>query len=187
LNHRDYETLPLATRPSIGAALQALDKQMNPEEDLLVIHLVSHGGRDGELLLQQPGIELPNLSPDAFAEMLAPLKARRKLMVVSACFSGQWIDQLKSSDSWIMTSAREDRTSFGCGDDSEMTWFTKAVYQEVGLSLDAPDAMFGQIEEKIRAWEEDIGMEEEELSYPQMFIGEGMRQWLSQNQWQREE
>ncbi len=40
LNHRDYETLPLATRPSIATALQALDEQMNPEEDLLVVHLV---------------------------------------------------------------------------------------------------------------------------------------------------
>jgi len=31
LNHRDYETFPLATRPSIASALEALDAQMNPE------------------------------------------------------------------------------------------------------------------------------------------------------------
>ncbi|MFL1454266.1 C13 family peptidase [Marinobacter sp. GN3S48] len=180
LNHRDYETLPLATRPSIATALKALDEQMNPEEDLLVIHLVSHGRKDGQLLLQQPGIELPDLSPKAFAEMLEPLNARRKLLVVSACYSGHWLNQLKDSDTLIMTSAREDRTSFGCGDDSEMTWFTKAVYQSVGLSLDDPEAMFEQVNTQIRTWEEEIGMEEENRSYPQSHLGDSLREWLSQ-------
>ncbi|TGN40659.1 hypothetical protein E5Q11_10455 [Marinobacter confluentis] len=180
LNHRDYETFPLATRPSVSTALKALDQKLNPEEDLLVVHLVSHGARDGALSFQQPGLDLPDLSPQAFAQMLEPLQARRKLIVVSACFSGQWIDSLKSSDTWIMTSSREDRTSFGCGDDSEMTWFTKAVYQSVGLSLSEPDAMFEQVTRQIRSWEEDIGMDEESWSYPQVYLGEGMRQWLSQ-------
>ncbi|MGP4846039.1 C13 family peptidase [Marinobacter sp. 1Y8] len=180
LNHRDYDTLPLAARPSIATALKALDERMNPEEDLLVVHLVSHGGRDGTLVLRQPGIDLPDLSPKDFAEMLEPLNVRRKLLVVSACFSGHWLNQLKDSDTLIMTSAREDRTSFGCGDDSEMTWFTKALYQSVGLSLSDPDAMFEHINQQIRTWEEDIGMKEKRWSYPQHHLGENMRQWLKQ-------
>ncbi|WP_373187770.1 C13 family peptidase [Halopseudomonas sp.] len=180
LNHRDYETYPLATRPSIATALQALDGQMNPEEDLLFIHLVSHGGRDGQLLLQQPGIELPNLSPEDFAEMLESLNARRKVLVISACYSGHWLNQLKDSDTLILTSARDDRTSFGCGDDSEMTWFTKALYQSIGLSLDDPDAMSEQINGQVRAWEEEIGMEEGSWSYPQFHLGADLRQWLQQ-------
>lgn len=178
LNHRDYETYPLASRPSIATALEALDAQMNPEEDLLVVHVVSHGMQDGQLLLQQPGIELPNLSPRDFAEMLEPLKARHKMLVVSACYSGQWIEPLKDENTLIMTSARADRTSFGCGDDSEMTWFTKAVYQSVGLSFDGPDAMFEDINQQIRAWEEDIEMDEERWSYPQFHLGEHLREWL---------
>jgi len=178
LNHRDYETLPLATRPSIATALQALDEQMNPEEDLLFVHLVSHGKKNGQLLLQQPGIELPDLAPEDFAKMLEPLNVRRKLLVVSACYSGYWLNQLKDSDTLILVSAREDRTSFGCGDDSEMTWFTKAVYQSVGLSLTNPDAMFEQIDQRIRSWEEDAEMEEESWSYPQYHLGESLRQWL---------
>ncbi|SFR62642.1 Uncharacterized conserved protein [Marinobacter daqiaonensis] len=180
LNHRDYETLPLASRPSIARAIEALGQRMDPEQDLLFIHLVSHGGQDGGLLLQQPGIELPDLTPKAFAEMLEPLKAHRKVLVVSACYSGHWLNQLRDSNTLIMTSAREDRTSFGCGDDSEMTWFTKAVYQHVGLSLTDPEAMFGQVREQIRVWEEDIGMEEENWSYPQFHLDDDLRQWLSE-------
>ena len=80
----------------------------------------------------------------------------------------------------ILTSARADRTSFGCGDDSEMTWFSKALYQSVGLSLTEPDAMFEQITTQIRLWEEDIGMDEESWSYPQFHLGDNLRQWLEQ-------
>jgi hypothetical protein len=180
LNHRDYQTYPLAIRPSIAAALKALDEQMNPEEDLLVIHLVSHGSQDGQLLLQQPGMDLPDLSPQDFAQMLEPLNARHKVLVVSACYSGHWLNEMKDSDILILASAREDRTSFGCGDDSEMTWFTKAVYQSVGLSFTNPDAMIAQINQQIRVWEEEIGMKEESWSYPQAHLGETLRQWLSQ-------
>lgn len=171
LNHRDYESLPLATRPSIATALEALDQHMNPDEDLLVIHLVSHGARDGQLVLRQPGIDLPDLSPEAFARMLESLEVHRKLLVVSACYSGHWVDQLKDSNTLIMASARKDRTSFGCGDDSKMTWFTKAVYRSVGLSLTDPDAMFEQISKQIRVWEKEIGMEEDDWSYPQYHLG----------------
>lgn len=181
LNDRDYETYPLATRPSIAQALKALDQRMNPEEDLLVIHLVSHGSRGGNLLLRQPGLDLPDMSPGDFAQMLAPLNAHRKLLVVSACFSGHWLSQLKDSDTLIMTSARKDRTSFGCGDDSEMTWFTRAVYQSVGLSFTDPDTMFEQVDKQIRAWEKDNGMEEGDWSYPQSYLGDSLRQWLGQS------
>jgi len=180
LNHRDYERFPLATRPSIAQALDALDERMNPDEDLLIVHLVSHGGRDGSLLLRQPGIELPDLSPDDFAEMLAGLNVRRKVLVVSACYSGNWLERLKNDDTLILTSARHDRVSFGCGDDSEMTWFTRALYQTVGMSLTEPDAMFEQVQQQIRVWEEEQGMDESQWSYPQFHLGEDLRQWLSQ-------
>jgi hypothetical protein len=87
---------------------------------------------------------------------------------------------MKDSDMLILVSAREDRTSFGCGDDSEMTWFTKAVYQSVGLPFTDPDAMVEQINQQIRVWEKEIGMEEESWSYPQAYLGDTLRQWLSQ-------
>jgi hypothetical protein len=180
LNHRDYERLPLATRPSLARALNALDERMNPEEDLLVVHLVSHGGKDGSLLLRQPGLELPDLTPDDFARMLEALGVRRKVLVVSACYSGNWLNRLKDENTLILTSSRDDRVSFGCGDDSEMTWFTRALYQSVGLSLASPDQMFDSIQRQIREWEEEQGMEEMHWSYPQFHLGEDLREWLAQ-------
>ena len=103
--------------------------------------------------------------------------------IQNGTMSGQGVfeddgSRYEDENTLIMTSAREDRTSFGCGDDSEMTWFTKAVYQSVGLSLTDPDAMFEQINQQIRTWEEEIGMEEERWSYPQSRLGESLREWI---------
>ena len=180
LNHRDYERLPLATPTAMQMALQSLDAQMNPQEDLLFIHLVSHGGRAGAVVMRQPGMDLPNLTPEAFAQMLAPLNARRRVLVVSACYSGNWISQFANTDTLILTSSRKDRTSFGCGDDSEMTWFTKALYQQGALSLSDPDGMFKQVNQLIRSWEKDIGMEKSSWSHPQSYLGSDLRHWLMQ-------
>ena len=180
LNHRDYETLPLATPTAMRLALRALDSHMNPEEDLLFIHLVSHGRHDGALVMQQPGMDLPNLTPEDFARMLAPLNGRRRVLVVSACYSGQWLSPLANADTLILTSARKDRTSFGCGDDSEMTWFTKALYQQGALSLSDPDGMFKQVNQLIRTWEKDIGMEKSSWSHPQFYLGSALRLWLTE-------
>lgn len=181
LNHRDYEHLPLATRPSIAKALQALDERMNPEHDLLIVHLVSHGSRVGELTLRQPGLLLPGLTPEDFADMWDSLNVRHRVLVVSACYAGHWLNELQDEHTLIMASARDDRQSFGCGDDSEMTWFSKAVYQSAGFDLSDPDALFEEIDQQIRIWEEEIGMEEERWSYPQFHLGDGLRAWLSQH------
>lgn len=183
LNDRHYDELPLATRTNIARALRALAQHLDPAEDLLVVHLVSHGDRDGSLLLRQPGLDLPDLAPAAFHGMLSPLGQVRKLVVVSACYSGHWVERLQASDTLVMTSARSDRTSFGCGDDSEMTWFTRSLYRDGGFALADVEALFAASDERIRRWEQDQGFAETEWSHPQMAYGESLRPWL-EAQWQ---
>lgn len=179
LNDRTYRQYPLATPAHVISALQALDQKMDSDEDLLFIHLVSHGGRNGDFLLSQPGMSLPDLTPSAFAEAIQSLRVRKKVLVVSACYSGQWLDQLKSDDLIMLMSARRDRTSFGCGDDSEMTWFTKATYQEVGIDLDDPEKWFARVDETIRQWEVEREFSEEDWSHPQYFAGAEITAWLN--------
>lgn len=178
LNDRDYETLPLATRPNIAQALRALAQRLDPQEDLLVVHLVSHGDRDGNLLLRQPGLELPDLSPAAFEGMLSPLADTRKVIVVSACYSGHWVERLAAPDTLVMASARKDRTSFGCGDDSEMTWFTRSLYRDGGFDLADASALFEATADRIRRWEQEQDFPEGEWSHPQIAYGASLQEWL---------
>ena len=53
---------------------------------------------------------------------------RNRVIVISACYSGGFLDVLKDEYSLIMTAARRDRQSFGCGDTSVFTYFGEAYF-----------------------------------------------------------
>jgi hypothetical protein len=179
LNDREYQQFPLATRPSIKEALQRLDEVMNPREDLLFIHLTSHGGRRGQLKLHQPGLGLPNMTPAAFRRALNKLDIRHKAIVVSACFAGHWVDALEAPDTLVMTASRNDRPAMGCGEDSEMTWFTRALYEDTGrFGLNEPRAMFQRAKEQIHAWETERDVPGKQRAHPQFHLGEQLKPYL---------
>lgn len=172
LNSRHYERYPLATTTSIAKALRRLGEVMDPGEDVLFIHMASHGGEDGDFALNAPGILLPDLMPADFRAMLDDADISRMVMVLSACYSGQWIDSLATDSNAILASARRDRTSFGCGDSSEMTWFTRAVYLDGALALSDIPAFSETVSSLIEGWEAEEGFENERRSEPQFHIGD---------------
>ena len=59
-----------------------------------------------------------------------------------------------------------------------MTWFTRTLYRDVGVSLSEPEAMFESVASTIRAMEIERGMPEEQWSHPRFHLGERMKRWL---------
>ena len=172
------DDLPLATRTSVREALEALDALMDPNEDLLMVHLVSHGSREGALLLDDHNLTLNDLSVADGKQWLNALKARHQWLVVSACYSGQWVDALASPRRVIFASAASDRTSFGCGDDSDRTWFSKALYgEDMAAGIDDPAAWFAATSVKVTGMEQEQGIDGEEHSMPQQAVGEAFVRW----------
>ncbi|MGV8611028.1 C13 family peptidase, partial [Pseudomonas aeruginosa] len=113
VNHRDhFGDRPLATRESLSRAVRTLAERSGPE-DLVFIYLTSHGSSDHQLALDMPGLNLGDLPAAELAELLAPLRQRDKVLVVSACYSGGFIPPLKDERTLILTAARADRVSFG--------------------------------------------------------------------------
>ncbi len=181
-NHPDtLDSRPLATRTSIGRALERVSSAMNADEDILFLYLTSHGTRDHELSVQQPGLELPDLGADELASLVNGLPVRWKIVAISACYSGGFLPALEDERTLVMTAAREDRTSFGCGDDSEMTYFGKAYFRdalpETGSFRDA----FEQARTLIHEWEEEEGLDTH--SEPQIAIGDALERYL--DDWRR--
>lgn len=176
------DDLPLATRTSVREALEALDALMDPNEDLLMVHLVSHGSREGALLLDDHNLTLNDLSVADGKQWLNALKARHQWLVVSACYSGQWVDALASPRRVIFASAASDRTSFGCGDDSDRTWFSKALYgEDMAAGIDDPAAWFAATSVKVTGMEQEQGIDGEEHSMPQQAVGEAFVRWWQGN------
>ncbi len=128
VNHRDHlGDRPMATRENLRRAALTLAERSGPE-DLVFIYLTSHGTHEHELVLDQPRLELADLPADELAAVLAPLKNRDKIIVISACYSGGFIPALKDEHTLIMTASRADRVSFGCSEEADFTYFGDALF-----------------------------------------------------------
>jgi hypothetical protein len=60
------------------------------------------------------------------------------VVVVSACYSGVFIPALRTENRMILTAARPDRTSFGCGEANVYTFFDQCFLESVPQSRDFP-------------------------------------------------
>ncbi len=129
-NHRDHiADRPLATRENLSRAIQTLAERSGPE-DLIFIYLTSHGSADHQLAVAQPRLELEDLPASELARIMAPIAERNKVVVISACYSGGFIEPLKSANTLVMTAARADRVSFGCSEENDFTYFGRALFAE---------------------------------------------------------
>ncbi|WP_256659734.1 C13 family peptidase, partial [Pseudomonas sp. LS-2] len=136
VNHRDHMTdRPMATRENISRAVQTLAQRSGPE-DLIFIYLTSHGTHEHELVLDQPRLELSDLPANEMAGVLAPLKNRDKVVVISACYSGGFIPAIKDERTLVITASREDRVSFGCSEEADFTYFGEALFGKALVETD---------------------------------------------------
>jgi hypothetical protein len=117
----------IATADSMAAALAT--RPPGPPKACLVF-LTSHGSRNG-LLLRDDLDHDRSLDPSTFGRMLdqgcgsAPTVA-----IVSGCFSGIFIGRVtEAPNRIILTAARDDRTSFGCGAEEHFTYFDDCLFQ----------------------------------------------------------
>lgn len=131
LNHPDSAaTRPLATATNLERGLAAIGKRIDPNEDIVFVYLTSHGSEDHELYVNQPPLPFDQLTPERLRDALDASGIRWRVVVVSACFSGGFIDALRDPQTLVVTAARADRTSFGCGSESDITWFGHAFIAE---------------------------------------------------------
>ncbi len=121
---------PMATLTSIRESIGAIAARMDKDRDILFLFLTSHGSKDHQLTLNQNGMDLRDLEAAELGRILKESGIRWKVVVVSACYSGGFIEPLKDAHTMVITAARHDRTSFGCADENDFTYFGKAFFKE---------------------------------------------------------
>jgi hypothetical protein len=170
-DRRDAKTYPLASVSSLRYALKSLSAVMNREEDVLFLALSSHGSRDATIDISNEGIAPQTLSAQTLAELLADSGIRWRVIVVSACFSGTFIKPLADDHTIVITAAAKNRSSFGCSDTRELTYFGEEFYREALPSSTGLRAAFDTAREEIRLREKAEGFKQ---SKPQASFGELM-------------
>ena len=133
--------LPGATRENLRRALAGLGARMDPEEDVLLAYFTTHGSEDHQLLLRREGRRDQLLSAQMLREALDDAGIRHRVIAISACFAGGFIEPLEGPDTLVLTAARHDRASFGCGNDSVATFFGRAwLVEGLNQTLDFSEA-----------------------------------------------
>lgn len=144
---------PLATLTSMRAALSTIASSMDRDKDILFLYVTSHGSADHQITLGLTGLQLPGLTPRELASMLKDSGIRWKVVVLSACYAGGFIDELRDPGTLVITAARADRQSFGCADENDFTYFGRAFFKESLPQSDSFEAAFGKAQVLIEQWE----------------------------------
>lgn len=126
------------------------------------VYFTSHGSPDGIVLGDS------TFSPNSMAAMIDNACGSRPTVVfVAACFSGVFVPALSAPNRFVMTAARPDRPSFGCGDNDHYTFFDNCWLDSVGHVGD-----FGGLATAIKAC---VSRKEAEIkafpSDPQLAVG----------------
>ena len=129
-DERDLERAPLASVSGLRYALRGLAGRMNLDRDVLFLAISSHGARDPAIAVANSDLPLDDLSDEDLAEALRDSSIRWRVIIISACYAGGFIDALKDSRTIVITAAAADRTSFGCSNDSDLTYFGEAFYRD---------------------------------------------------------
>ena len=160
------DELPLANGPNLAEVLERMGEKMGPE-DLLFLHITTHGSRKHRLAVSFENLGLKDLAAKKVAEIVNGAGLPWRVVVVSACFSGGFIRPLKSPRTMVITAANSRRTSFGCENGREYTYFGAAFYRDSLIDADFR-AAFDQAVPLVRAWEKEQGHKH---SKPQIWVG----------------
>ncbi|HSC06762.1 MAG TPA: C13 family peptidase [Steroidobacteraceae bacterium] len=174
---RNGETMPLATASGLTRSLAGIARRMNVDEDVLLLFLTSHGSEDAELSVSQGYLPLDELDGKTLRTALDDSGIRWRVIVISACHAGSFIPKLSDERTLIIAAAHADKSSFGCSDERELTYFGEAFLRDaLPASSDLLDA-FARARELVTARETEEG---QEPSDPQLFVGAQMKAKLAE-------
>jgi hypothetical protein len=175
-DQRDLEHAPLATVSGLTYALRGLALRMNPDRDVLFLAISSHGAEDATIAVSNSQLPLMDLTDEDLADALRESGIKWRVIIISACYAGAFIDSLRNPQTIVITAAAADRTSFGCSNDSDLTYFGEAFYRDALPAARSLREAFNTAKAAIAARER---AEHETASNPQAFFGKELEARLA--------
>ncbi len=164
--------IPMATATQLRRTLLSLGSNINREEDLVVLFLTTHGSAQHELSFELPPLSLQQLNPTQLSRMLADSGIKWKVIVISACYSGGFIEALRDENTLVVTASDATHTSFGCEASSDFTWFSRAYFDQALRTTRSFIGAFERARVLVAEREQKEGFEP---SNPQMHVGGAIR------------
>jgi hypothetical protein len=119
---------PIATATNLRRTLAHIGRRMNPDEDVLLLYVTAHGDEGFGLSAHAPPLDLAPVNPTVLARALNDAGIKWRVLVISACYSGGFIEPLKDDHTLIITASAANRRSFGCESGNDWTYFGEAYF-----------------------------------------------------------
>lgn len=160
-----------AGRVSLARFRRELARLKNRTADGCLFYFTSHGLPEGLILGEK------TIAADAIWSVINDFCGTQPIiMVVSACYSGQFADKRwHRNNRYIFTAARRDRSSFGCGTDDIYPYFDGCVIDALNSARDWI-GLAGQVKQCVSRREIFEGAKPP--SEPQLSIGTTIRALL---------
>jgi hypothetical protein len=158
------------TKSNPDAIAQGLSEVTAQAQGGCLVYFSSHGAPMGVV------IDQGFLSPGTLAGILDNTCGKRPtVVIISACFSGVFVQPLARSNRMVLTAARPDRTSFGCGESDKYPYFDQCVLESMPKASDFAN-LATTVQACVAAREIKEGMKPP--SEPQLFIGPALKPML---------
>jgi hypothetical protein len=161
---------------TLALALARDAELMDRNEDVLVLYSTSHGVPNRGLVYKdlQRGVGI--IAPPRLEQLIDPLGFKNRLIMLQACFSGQFVPALRAPGTVVVTAAADDRSSFGCQAGNDWTLFGDALINHA-LRQPLPfDVQLKRATVLISTAEDKAGLQP---SNPQISMGSETAGWLS--------
>ncbi|WGM30991.1 C13 family peptidase [Brevundimonas sp. NIBR11] len=114
------------------AALRGIAEVAARAQRGCLLYFTSHGSPEAMRFGQ-----VQRLTPTRMATLVREICGTRPtVVVVSACYSGIFVDSLAAPNRMIMTAARRDRSSFGCSEDATYPYFDGCIISSLPTASD---------------------------------------------------
>jgi hypothetical protein len=171
-NLREFSVRPARYQPrpaktELNGIFDGLSELTAAAPEGCLVYFSSHGAPSGVV------VDDRLMSPNLLAAMLdETCRERPTIVVVSACFSGAFVPVLAAPNRMVLTAARRDRSSFGCGEADRYPYFDDCFLKSFSAAHD-----FAELGPKAQAC---VARREKETgasppSQPQLSIGAELR------------
>jgi hypothetical protein len=168
-------TVPDGSPGNLEVALGAVSAKMDVKEDVLILYTTSHGAPQVGLSYRDGDHGFGWIGPRRLADLLNGVGISRRLVMLSACFSGELLPFLVNDTSVVVTAADRDQTSFGCAPGNDWTFFGDALINTALRTPQPFDTAIAQAFDLIRGWETAKHLPS---SRPQFYTGSAAKTWL---------
>jgi hypothetical protein len=170
INHRaSILEQPMATVSNLRDALAELQQVIDIDEDVVMLYVAGMGAPGGGIEVALPPFELLPLTPVGVRRLLDDAGIRWRIVVVTSCYSGAWLEALAGDTTLVITATDATGAGAGCALSDDGTAFGSALFGHGMTDADTVEGAFelarGRIAERAQGAASGL---------PQIAVGQAM-------------